>query len=163
MVVRADAARAVALVDRCNDPKQLEQIAANARKAGQDSIERYALLKLYRTLPAADPGTFEHDVWQSIHALEGALKRERGKTVRLARTRDKIKRLGEHRTVSDLMMAAKPSDGYDMLIYCGMVAQTFEAVVLRHPDRFQESQRDAAAMRLTGSGADPSQFAGALR
>lgn len=146
-------ARALALIAACDDPDKLKRMAANARRLGEAEIERAASLKLYTVLPSAEPGTFEHDVWRSIHALEGALKDERGRTTLLGRTRQKIARDGERRTVADLVRG-KASDGFRMLMDRGMVDHTFEAVALRHQTLFEDEVVSAAADRLRIAGAD---------
>lgn len=144
--------RALRTVESCTEPDKLEKIARNARRLGEQEVARAAELKLFALLPSAETGTLEHDVWQSIHALEAALKSERGKTIRLARTRQKIARVGEWQTVHDLVNG-RPSDGFDMLIDRDMPRLTFEAVALRHPDRFDEPTLEAAATRLRDAGA----------
>lgn len=145
--------RALTTIFACTDPKKLRQIAHNAREKGELGVVRAAELRLYAILPSEAPGTFEHDVWQSIHALEGALALERGKTARLTRTRQKITRVGEHQTISDLVLAAKPSEGFFMLTERGMTELTFEAVALRHPERFDADVLEAARLRLLTIGA----------
>src|SRR3546814_20915638 len=102
--------RAMQTIERCADPKGLRQIAANARSKGELAVAHAADLRLYAILPSEAPGTFEHDVWQSIHALEGTLTIERSKTTRLGRTRQKIARAGELATVQDLILGTKRSD-----------------------------------------------------
>ena len=82
---------------------------------------------------------------------EGALAEERGKTVLLSRTRQKISRDGEIRTVADLV-TGKVTDGFTMLIDRNMPELTFEAVALRHPDEFEPVVIDAARQRLTEAG-----------
>lgn len=144
--------RAMHMIEQSVDPKSLRQIAANARSKGEMAVARAAELRLYAVLPSEEPGTFEHDVWQSIHALEGTLTAERGKTTRLGRTRQKIARVGEFDTIKDLVLGTKPSEGFFMLIERHMDDLTFEAVVLRHPDRFDEAVLDAAAARLKSEG-----------
>lgn len=146
------AARALQMIEQCADPKSLRQIAANARAKGELAVAHAADLRLYSILPAEAPGTFEHDVWQSIHALEGTLTVERGKTTRLGRTRQKISRVGELDTIKDLVLATKPSEGFDMLVERQMGDLAFEAVVLRHPDRFDITVLDAAVARLRSVG-----------
>lgn len=140
--------RALSLVASCADPENLSRLAENARASGASEVEHAALLKLYSVMPSAKPGTFEHDVWQSIYALEGALKRERGKTTLLARTRQKIARDGELRSVADLV-TGKESAGFQMLIDRGMPELTFEAVALRHPGHFEQGVLHAARKRLS--------------
>jgi hypothetical protein len=146
-------ARALALIAACDDSEKLKRMAANARRLGETEIERAASLRLYTVLPSAEPGTLEHDVWRSIHALEGALKDERGRTTLLGRTRQKIARDGERRTVADLVRG-KASDGFRMLMDRGMGDHTFEAVALRHQALFEDEVVSAAADRLRASGAD---------
>lgn len=134
-----------------NDPKALRKMANNANDAGNRIVREAALRKLYAISPDAEPGSLEHAVWQSVYALEDALTEERGKTTRLARTRQKIGREGELRTVADLVLK-RPSDGYRMLIERGWPELTFEAVALKHPDRFEADVLEAAQARLSASG-----------
>jgi hypothetical protein len=150
--------RALQFITACRDPKKLEQMILNARAQGEAEVERAAMLRLYEVKPEAQPGTLEHDVWRSIHALEGALTTERQRTTLLNRTRPKIKREGEAATVADLVLKKVASEGFDMLMKRGMPELTFEAVALRHPDRFGEEVRAAAARRLQAAGVDPEQF-----
>ncbi|QYE37044.1 hypothetical protein KZX46_21045 (plasmid) [Polymorphobacter sp. PAMC 29334] len=145
-------ARALKLIERCTDPKSLRQIAVNARQKKESTVAHAADLRLYEILPAEKPGTFEHDAWRSIHALEGTLTNERGKTTRLGRTRPKIARTDEVETIKDLVLSASPSAGFFMLIERHMAELTFEAVALRHADKFDKAVLDAAAKRLRSVG-----------
>ncbi|MES0058381.1 hypothetical protein [Mesorhizobium sp. M0041] len=140
--------RALKMIETCTEPEKLRTLIRNARKQGEEEIAHAATLRLYEVLPCEKPGTFEHDVWRSIHALEGTLTEERGKTTRLGRTRPKIARVGEQETVRDLILADKPSEGFHMLIDRHLSHLTFEAVALRHQDRFEEHVLDAAVRRL---------------
>ena len=94
-------------IETCTDP---DMLIANARRLGDKDVERAASLRLYEVKPSSDPGTLEHDVWRSVYALEHALKAERGRTTLLGRTRQKIARHGEQKTVADLIMAPRPTD-----------------------------------------------------
>lgn len=150
MSADAKVLQALERIQHCADPIALRQIADNARRLGHDAVETAALRKLFATLPSAEPGSLEFDVWQSIHALEHALSSERGNTTRLSRTRQKIDRDGEEKTVADLIV--KPaSKGYHMLVERGMPELTFEYVALRHPKRFDGVILEAARQRLAES------------
>jgi hypothetical protein len=143
--------RALKFIAVCSDAGKLKQMAENAKAHGAADVEQAALLKLYAVMPAAEPGTLEHDVWQSVYALEGALKAERGKTTLLSRTRQKLKRDGELVTVADLV-TGKASAGFQMLLDRRMPELTFEAVALRHPQRFTPDILAAATKRLADAG-----------
>jgi hypothetical protein len=143
--------RALELVARTDDPKALSTLAKNARQEGNFEVERAARLRLYALLPSNEPGTIEHDVWQSIFGLEDALSDERGKTIRLSRTRQKIAKDGEVKCVADLILG-KTSKGFQLLEERKMLTLSFEAVALRHPEKFSDSVLSAANERLSSAG-----------
>ena len=134
----------------CDEPKLLKQWIKNAEAQGNAAVVTAARKRLYQVLPSADPGTLEHDVWASIHALEELESTERGKTIRLQRTRNLIADVGEQECVERLLLKAAPSSGYDMLIRHGLPELLFEAVALRHPHRFSEAALKNAKGRLPG-------------
>lgn len=140
-------AKALEYINRSSDQKGLQNMAKNAAQQGELEIEQAALRKLYSIMPSQQPGTLEFDVWQSIYALEDTLKRERGKTVLLSRTRQKIKKDGEKKTVHDLVNG-KVSDGFKMLMDRDMPELTFEAVALKHGTDFEQDTLDKAKARL---------------
>jgi len=151
-----DEARLQALkyIETCLDAPSLKRMIKNAQTMGEDGVERAAELRLFEILPAAKPGTLEHDVWKSIHALESSLTSERHRTTLLNRTRPKIAREGEAATVAELVLKKKASEGFHMLLERNMADLTFEAVALRHPDDFEQEVLDAARARLLGAGYD---------
>lgn len=135
----------------CGDPKKLRQIAKNAHEQGAPELVRAAKLKLYSILPNEEPGTIEYAVWQSIYALEDVLKQERGKTILLSRTRQKIGRQGVVQCVADLVLGSA-SDGFRMLLERKMLELSFEAIALQFPDKFDQKILSAARQRLTDAG-----------
>ena len=139
--------KALLYIAGCSDVEKLHQIARNADRAGAMTVRQAARLRIYALSPAQQPGTLEHEVWQSIYALEDVLSDEAGATRRLSRTRQKIARDGEHKTVCDLVLG-KPSEGFAMLVDRDMTDYTFEAVALRFAERFDPSVLEGAKRRL---------------
>lgn len=82
------------------------------------------------------------------------LSEERGKTVRLSRTRQKIARVGVMQTLRDLVMSKTPAQGFEMLLERNMPELTGETVVLRHKEHFEAEVDAAAYLRLEAAGVD---------
>lgn len=148
----------LAQIETIKDPSKLRALIANARRLKSHQVEAAAFGRLCFVQPEATPGTVEHDVWQAIHALEEMLMQERGKTVRLSRTRQKIARHGEAKTASDLTLKPEPSAGFHDLVKRNHPELLFEAVVLKHPKTFGDDVLAAATMRLSEAGIDPQPF-----
>lgn len=140
--------RVLEIIASSVDPDQLRQFMENAKRMEANEVYDAAFRKLTEILPEEAPGPLERDFWRSIHALEERLREERGKTVRLSRTRQKIARVGVHKTLTDLALSDTPSEGFGMLLERGMADLTAEAVVLRYPDAFEPQVVTAARTRL---------------
>ena len=141
-------------IGNCDEPVKLRQYMKNARQRGADDVYNAAFQRLISVQPSAEVGTVAHDVWRTIFAFEELLKEERGRTVRLSRTRQKIQRDGEVKTVMDLTLKAEPSDGFNMLKDRGILELSFEALVVARAERFPEDVVDAALARLESHGMD---------
>ena len=152
----SDPAKILDLIAICDDPEKLRSWITNARKAGDNRIADAAFRRLISVLPKEKPGTVEHDFWQTIHAFEHVLSEERGKTTRLARTRQKVTRVGEVQTLKDWALSSKSTDGFTMLLERNMPELTGEAIVLRHANQFGAEVLAAANMRLVQAGVDTS-------
>ncbi|MEE4188739.1 MAG: hypothetical protein V2I76_09880 [Roseobacter sp.] len=140
------------VIASCDDEAKLRNWIANARREGVAEVEETARRRLIEVRAwhdiddPSDPIVL--DFWKSISALEQELSEERGKTIRLSRTRQKIARVGVEKTLSDLAMQTKPSEGYNLLLARDMLDLSAEAVVLRYPDRFEDEVLEAAKLRL---------------
>jgi hypothetical protein len=145
----------LAQIARCAEPALLRRWIKNAEKAGSAAVERAARLRLYEVLPSASPGTLEYDVWQSIYALEDLEGRKKGKTVRLQRTRNMLKERKEAGTVAHLVLKRSASAGFRMLLDYELPELTFEALVLKHRERFDAHVIEAARDRLSSEGVAP--------
>jgi hypothetical protein len=152
----SDPAKILDLIATCDDPEKLRSWITNARKAGDNRIADAAFRRLIPVLPKEKPGTVEHDFWQTIHAFEHVLSEERGKTTRLARTRQKVTRVGEVQTLKDWALSSKSTDGFTMLLERNMPELTGEAIVLRHANQFGADVLAAANLRLVQAGVDTS-------
>ncbi len=140
------------MIAACTDETKLRNWIANARRSGAEEVEAAARRRLieiraFGEIDAPDDAMVL-DFWKSITALEQELSEERGKTIRLSRTRQKIARVGVEKTLADLALQPRPSEGYHLLRERGMLDLSAEAVVLRFPERFDQEVLDAAARRL---------------
>ena len=150
----ADEKKLLELITACDDPRKLRVWIENARKEKRGDIEAAAFRRLVAILPKEKPGTVEHDFWRTIHAFEHVLTEERGKTTRLARTRQKVARVGELATLKDWATSTKSTDGFAMLLDRRMPELTGEAIVLRHAERFDAPVVEAGRRRLKDAGID---------
>lgn len=142
----------IEIITTCSDSLKLRNWIKNAHREGAVGVEEAARRRLIEVEASkyiddtSDPLVVEF--WKSISALELALSEEKGKTIRLARTRQKITRVGVQKTLNDLALQVKPSEGYFLLRDRGMLDLSAEAVILRFPDRFDENVCNAARSRL---------------
>jgi len=137
---------------RENEQAAWNDICANVMRQPRAIRDGGACVPLSKVIAKFMPSplrsdAFETDVWRSIHELEAALRLEGKKGATLGRTRLKISRDGEHKTVADLLKG-EPSKGFQLLIDRGLTKRTFEAVALDHPHLFNEQQLKTAAKRL---------------
>jgi len=146
--------RMLDLIGICDDPAKLRSWRDNARNAGQLDLADAAFRRLIAILPEENPGTVEHDFWQTVHAFEQLLKEERGKTVRLSRTRQMVARVGVVAALESWAKRTSDTDGFTMLMERNLPELTGEAIVLRHPANFDDDVKAAARDRLERAGVD---------
>jgi hypothetical protein len=147
-------AAALRAIETSTDPDQLMRLMENARAMGVSAVYDAALRRRLSLLPADAPGTVAHDLWKSIYALEQLRSEEAGKTILLARTRQKLKRVGVMKLLEDFAMHKSTTEGFDMLIARSLPELTGEAIVLRHKEHFSPEVVEAAAARLRNVGVD---------
>lgn len=142
----------IGIIETCSDIAKLQNWISNAEREGATDVADAARRRvieveaLKNVDQSSDPLVL--DFWKSISALEFALTVERGKTIRLSRTRQKIARVGVQKTLADLTLQPSPSEGYFLLLDRDMLDLTAEAVVLRFPEKFEEDVLQAARKRL---------------
>lgn len=147
-------AKILAFVEKCENAAELESLIKNATKLGNGPVAEAAFRKRISLVPAASPGSVDHDFWQMVQAFEYSLSEERGKTTRLFRTRQKVAKAGVVQTLRDWAAGSQETSGFRMLLERGMPEFTGEAITLRHPDLFEPAVLEAAQQRLTAAGVD---------
>lgn len=149
-----DNTKALAAIASATNPEKLRTLRENAQRLGDAEVEHAAFKRLIEILPEEAPGSIEHDFWKTIFAFEELLRDERGKTVRLSRTRQKIDRVSVMQTLMDFAISKKPTEGFNMLIERGLPELTGEALVLKHSSHFDPAVVAAAKSRLQEAGVD---------
>tara|TARA_R110002012_G_scaffold208038_4_gene378067 strand:+ start:5067 stop:5420 length:354 start_codon:yes stop_codon:yes gene_type:complete len=103
--------KSLEIIAACDDEIKLRNWIDNANREGVGEVESAARRRLIAVRASRDiydpDDPIVADFWRSITALEHELSEERGKTIRLNRTRQKISRVGVEKTLADL--ALKPS------------------------------------------------------
>ena len=153
-MTQASRARILDAIEKCDDPAALRRFMKNAKQRGGDVVYNAAFQRLITVQPSAQVGTIAHDVWRAVYAFEELRREEGGKTVRLSRTRQKIDRVGEVKTVTDLALQKVPSGGFTMLKDRGRLELSFEALVLARAEHFPSNVVEAARARLEAEGMD---------
>lgn len=153
-----DHKKVLASIAVATDPAKLRTLRKNAQRLGVKEVEDAAFQRLIEILPEETPASIEHDFWKTIHAFEEILREERGKTVRLSRTRQKIDRVGVMRTLIDFAISKTPTDGFNMLIERGLPELTGEALVLKHREHFEPAVLASAQSRLEAAAVDLSKL-----
>jgi hypothetical protein len=152
-----DYSKILSVIATSTDADQLRNFQTNAQAKGVTVIAEAAFNRLLVILSDQPPGTVEADFWTMIHAFEEVLRNERGRTVRMTRTRQKVARVGVVQTLIDFATSKTPTDGFDALIARGLYGLTGEALVLKHAALFEPDVLAAARARLEAAGvAEPS-------
>jgi hypothetical protein len=99
----------------------------------------------------AEPGTIEWKLWFALAAYESVLTRKNRltkKTTYAARLRQKIKRVGILKTVSDAVRNGPNSPGFQVLADWRRLDASFEKVVVTNPQHFPNDLVDQAKASL---------------
>ena len=153
----ADHSKVLDIIAKSTDADRLRRILKNARTMEVTSVEDAAFGRLVDVLASHGRESIDdvdRDFWKTIHAFEEMLSEERGRTVRLTRTRQKIARKGIRQTLVDFAMKKTPTSGFEMLIELGRADLTGEALILKHGHAFDSEVCAAARTRLENAGVD---------
>jgi hypothetical protein len=157
LAARNDAA--LARVEAMDDPEKLRNLMANADRMNVAPVRDAAFRRLALVQTAdtseAEPGTLDHDALQTIFAYEQLVREQLGKAKRMTRSRMKMTKSGAANALADFPKATEDFTAFDTLRERGLEDLTGEAVILRHPDAFDQPTRDAAQARLDAAPAEP--------
>ncbi|WP_298430605.1 hypothetical protein [uncultured Jannaschia sp.] len=152
-IAKRDAA-ALARVATMDDPDGLRNLMANAERLGVEPVRAAAFRRLAAVQSEGEEGSVENATWQMIHAVEQIKREAAGKTIRLSYLRRDIEKVGAAPAIGKLVSKPGPSERFDELMERGEPTLTAEAIVLAHPDDFDDETRAAATSRLEGAGVD---------
>jgi hypothetical protein len=153
LALRNDAA--LTRISSMTDPDGLRNLMANAARLGVEPVRAAAFRRLAAVQTDAEEGTVENAVWQMVHAVEQIKREDAGKTIRLSYLRRDIEKNGEVGALAKLVSKPGPSERFDELMSRALPRYTAEAIVLAHPEAFDDATRAAATARLQGAGVDP--------
>src|SRR5688572_1050291 len=94
------------------DPKKLRTLMSNAKQRARMDVYEQAFRQLCRIEGRDHDDPLDREFHEVMAALEQALTEARGKTTRLNRTRQKLKRVGVQALISDLARSRQPSEGF---------------------------------------------------
>jgi hypothetical protein len=130
------------------DKDKLRNWMANAKRLSRDDVYQDAFRQLCRVEGRDIDDPLESEFASVMRALEEALTEEAGKTKRLNRTRQKLRRVGVRQTLADLALKPQPSMGFLKLVEFNMVDMSAEALILKYQTDFEPNVITAARRRL---------------
>lgn len=136
------------------DKQKLRNWMANARRLGRDDVYQAAFRQLCRIEGRDIDDPLAAHFAAVMRALEEALSEQNGRTTRLSRTRQKLARAGVRKTLADLALKPKPSEGFLKLMEFGMADMSAESLILKYRQEFEPEVVAAAERRLAEYGVD---------
>lgn len=120
-------------------PEQCRTVMERALAQGKQDLYAIAFRHFCRLsgTPYDDPSDpLIRAAFEAVAAYEQTLKEKHGKNVAASRTRQKIANKGVYQSIVEWSKLHGNRAGFHTLIEAGMSEFTFEAVVVRFPDRF---------------------------
>src|SRR6478609_9747543 len=118
-----------------NDSAEVRKYMAYQEGQGRQDLFWIGFRRLCELEGRSHDIPLDTDFWRAIIAGEELLHRKHGKRVLLARTRQKIARVGILKTVEDLVTNKAPSEGFAILVEGGLWDLTAEYLAIKHADR----------------------------
>jgi len=134
------------------DPEKLRKLMANAVRLGYPDLAFGCQMRIAQLAGNAHGDAVERAFWTGLVAAEEFRTADNGRTTRLIKVRAKHKRVGAVRVLSDLMMTAELSDGFETLVAHQRGDLTGEAIVVNNEDQFSVDVVNAARKKLMDHG-----------
>ncbi|MHA6689274.1 hypothetical protein [Devosia sp. A449] len=150
------------------EPEKLRKLMANAVRLGYPDLAFGCQFRIAELAGNAHGKAFEGPAaeraverlfWIGLVTAEELRTADNGRTTRLIKVRAKHKRVGAVRLLSDLMMTAELSDGFEKLVANNRSDLTGEAIVVSHEDLFSIDAVNAARKKLMDQGVTLSETA----
>ena len=134
------------------DVGKLQGLLKNAVRLGEDEIawgcrERIAELQGSNYMDKLDK-----EFWHAVSIAEQIRTEEEGKTVQLSRTRQKYTRDGAKETIRSVALKPDIRPGFYILERGNHLHLSFEAVVIRNADCFEESDVEQVKEKMRNAG-----------
>ena len=139
------------------DPDKLRKLMANAVRLGYDDLAFGCQMRIAELAGAAHKDAVERAFFTGLVAAEEFRTAANGRSTKLIKIRSKHKRVGAVKVLSDQMMEAEVSDGFDTLVAHKRTDLTAEGIVLAHEDEFSVDVVNAARKKMMDRGVSMSE------
>lgn len=135
-------------IERCDDPKKLNNFIQNAARKNVAIVKGAAIRKFASLVPDHLPGSLAYDFWQMVNAYEAVLSELRRTRIRLEKTRERAHEDGIEAVLTHWVLTDRQPHITDRLIADNMTDLTAHAVLLRYKSRFPVKARKAALEKV---------------
>lgn len=142
--------------ENISDPKLLRNLMKNAEKAGMSDLVLHCQVRIAQLAGQEYDEALDREFWTAVAAAEEIATQKNGKTTRLSRTRQKVKRVGVVKCLIDWALDPSTTQGFSILVDGGRPELTGEAIVVRHADKFSTEAVNSARAKLVQHGVDAS-------
>jgi hypothetical protein len=140
------------------DPQLVRNLLDNASRLGKPDLVLECQVRLAQIEGSKYKSQLEREFWTAVRAAEELKTAEKGKTIRLTRTRQKVDRVGIEQCLIDWATAPGVTDGFQTLVTGGKADLTGEAIVVRHAEKFDIKVVNFAKKKLIEHGIDLATF-----
>ncbi len=137
------------IIQKLKTPEECMQLAKNVRDRNPDLVQkaRRRAVEL-RAISYGNKNEVELELLKALYAYEEVLSEKNKRKTRAARTWQMIKRHGIIGAAERAVDRKIEPAGYKLLAEMGMHDLTFEAVIVRYPDKFNQEVVSRAKSRL---------------